>query len=799
VYTAPFSIYNGRILPDFTPHNAMKAIHFSTICRLLLASPIVMPAFANPAWSSEADYNETWLASAKATLETAAKAIQANELEADVARFEALKNQLQPLREQAQDCVTQAEAAVRQRRRDIDALGAKVSPEAADVSLATSKFEQEREALEKQLAACQVILIQAKELKEKAAAIEQATLTRKLLLKGPGFGALLQDNLKHPDAWWRLPQHFLLTQSGLQLLTVTQLISLSGLVVLGFLAGRRFHDLWLASKKPPCVDKCTGFLLALKSCAARLLPVIGATAAAAIFLSIALPFAPPPFITQLAYSVLSYALLLGMIRAMLHPDLPARHYLAMPETAARAFAKHLTRLSAWALLGLLFFGSGFSAVLPETQYGLARAIYGTLLFLNLVWVLWSLGRIPTLGGTLKIRLLLLAALAFSVGAEWLGYRNLADFTLTGLLGSALGLGAAWFINTLMTDLFDGMDVGYQPWQKRLRRQLGLRDAEPVPGLIWLRLSFSAALWSGMGLWLLWVWGVSHQGIDLIMTFLREGFWMGSFRVMPLRIASGLLAFSLLLAVSGWFKQRVVPGWLNNARLERGARDALIAVTGYLGLLVSLLVALSVAGVEFANLAIIAGALSVGIGFGLQNIVNNFISGLILLLERPIRTGDWILVGAVEGFVHRISIRSTQLRTFDGSHIIVPNAELIAGQVTNWMLHDTSGRIKIPIGVAYGSDLEKVKTILLAVAHQHGMVITDGKRVAAPLVLMTGFGDSALNLELRCFIRSIDNRAQVFSDLCFAIDAAFRAENIEIPFPQRDVHLKKNSAGPGSDN
>lgn len=777
----------------------MKAIHFSTICRFFLVSSLVMLAYANPAWSVEADYSETWLTSAKATLEAVGASIQAAEREPDLGRTGGIENKLQPLREQAQDCVTQTEAATRQRRRDIDVLGPKISQEAADVSLARNKLDQERQALEKQLAACQFILIQAKELKEKAAAIEQATLTRKLLLKGPAVGALFQDNLKHPGSWWRLPQRFLTMQSGLQLLTGIDLIGLLCLAVLGFLAGRRFYRLWLASKKPPCVDKCTGFLLALKSCAARLLPVIGATAAAAIFLSIALPLTPTPFITRLAYALLSYALLLSMVRAMLHPDLPARHYLAMAETTARVFAKHLTRLLALGLLGLVFFGSGLSAVLPETQYGLARGIYGTILFLNLAWVLWSIGRIPTLGGTAKIRILLLAALTFSLGAEWLGYRNLADFALIGLLGSLLGLGVTWFINTLMADLLDGMDYGYQPWQKRLRRQLGLQDAEHIPGLIWLRLILGATLWGGLGLWLLWVWGLSHQGIDLFMTFLQEGFWIGSFRVVPLKIVSGLLAFSLLFAVSGWFKQSVVPGWLNNARMERGARDALITVTGYFGLIVSLLVALSVAGVEFANLAIIAGALSVGIGFGLQNIVNNFISGLILLIERPVRTGDWILVGAVEGFVHRISIRSTQLRTFDGSHIIVPNSELISSQVTNWMLHDTSGRIKIPVGVAYGSDLEQVKAILLAVAHQHDMVITESSRVAAPVVLMTGFGDSALNLELRCFIRSIDNRAQVFSDLCFAINAAFQTENIEIPFPQRDIHLKKNSAGPGSDN
>ncbi|MDZ4154753.1 mechanosensitive ion channel domain-containing protein [Methylicorpusculum sp.] len=767
----------------------MKAIHSSNIFPLHLVLQLVLLLYSSPSWSFEV-YSEAWLESAKSALESANKTLQsAADQEPDADRLEDIKKKLLPIREQAQDCVAKTEAVAQRRQQDIDSLGSKLSKEANDVSLARVKLDQEREALEKRLAACQFILIQAKDIKEKAGAIEQASLIRKLLVKGPTVRELIQDNLNHPESWWKLSQRFLMTQSGLELLTGADLIALLCSVVLVFFVGRRLYQIWMTSIKKPCVDKCTRFLLALKSCSARLLPVIGASMAAVIFLSYVLPFVPAPFITQLAYGLLSYTLMLGIVGAMLHPDPPASHYLAMDETAAQALAKHLKRLLALGLLGLLFFGSGFSDALLETQYLLARAFYGVFLFLNLVWVLWSIGRIPALGGSYRIRLLLLAALIFALGSEWLGYRNLSIFTLTGLLGSLSGYGIIRFINTLMTDLFDGIDSGYQSWQKRLRRHLGLKDPDPVPGLIWIRLIFSAVIWSGLGLWVLWVWGLSHQGLDLIMTFLQEGFWIGSFRVVPLQIATALLAFSLILAFSGWFKQNVVPGWLSNARIERGARDALLTVTGYLGLTVSLLIALSIAGVEFANIAIIAGALSVGIGFGLQNIVNNFISGLILLIERPIRTGDWILVGATEGFVHRISIRSTQLRTFDGSHIIVPNSELISSQVTNWMLHDSSGRIKIPVSVAYGSDLEKVRAILLAVAHQHDMVITESNRVSAPVVLMTGFGDSALNLELRCFIRSIDNRAQVFSDLCFAINAAFREASIEIPFPQRDVHVK----------
>jgi small-conductance mechanosensitive channel len=775
----------------------MKAIHSSNFFPLHLILQVLLLLYSSPSWSSEV-YSEAWLESAKSALESANKTLQSTaDQELDTGRLEDIKKKLLPIREQAQDCVAETEAVVQRRQQDIDFLGSKLSKEANDVSPSQANLVQEREALAKRLAACQFILIQAKEIKEKATAIEHATLTRKLLLKGPTVSELLQDNLNHPKTWWKLSRHFLMMQSGLQLLTGAYLIALLCSVVLGFFVGLRLYQIWIAATKKPCVDKCTHFLLALKSCSARLLPVIGASVAALIFLNCVLPLAPAPFITQLAYGLLGYTLTLSIAGAMLNPDPPASPYLAMDDMTAQALSKHLKRLLALGFLGLLVFDSGFSDALLETQYLLARALFGIFLFLNLVWVLRSIGSIQSLGGSYRIRLLLLAALIFALGSEWLGYRNLSIYTLTGLLGSLSGFGIIWFINTLMTDLFDGLDSGYQPWQKRLRQHLGLKDQDHIPGLIWIRLIFSAAIWSGLGLWVLWVWGLSHLGLDLIMTFLQEGFMMGSFRVIPLQIVTALLAFSLLLALSGWFKQNVAPGWLSNARIERGARDALLTVTGYLGLAVSLLVALSIAGVEFANIAIIAGALSVGIGFGLQNIVNNFISGLILLIERPIRTGDWILVGATEGFVHRISIRSTQLRTFDGSHIIVPNSELISSQVTNWMLHDSSGRIKIPVSVAYGSDLEKVRAILLAVAHQHDMVIIESNRVAAPVVLMTGFGDSALNLELRCFIRSIDNRAQVFSDLCFAINAAFREENIEIPFPQRDVHVKEDSSFPSS--
>jgi small-conductance mechanosensitive channel len=223
-------------------------------------------------------------------------------------------------------------------------------------------------------------------------------------------------------------------------------------------------------------------------------------------------------------------------------------------------------------------------------------------------------------------------------------------------------------------------------------------------------------------------------------------------------------------------------------MGQGARDAVVTITGYIMFLIALLAGMSAAGFDFGNIAIIAGALSVGIGFGLQNIVNNFVSGLILLFERPVRKGDWVVVNGTEGVVKDIQIRSTRIETFDRSDVIVPNSELISNQVTNWVLSSSSGRAVIPVGVAYGTDTELVRDTLLKVAEESDDVAKTSY-LPEPKVLFREFGDSSLNFELRVFLHNVDSRLSVISDLNFAIDKAFREAGIEIPFPQRDLHVR----------
>jgi small-conductance mechanosensitive channel len=227
------------------------------------------------------------------------------------------------------------------------------------------------------------------------------------------------------------------------------------------------------------------------------------------------------------------------------------------------------------------------------------------------------------------------------------------------------------------------------------------------------------------------------------------------------------------------------GPLAHSRADVGVQNSLITLLGYGGLVIALFASISALGVDLGNLALIAGALSVGIGFGLQSIVNNFVSGLILLFERPIKVGDWIVTTSGEGTVKKISVRSTEIETFDRSSIIVPNSELVSSTVTNWTHKDKIGRISVAVGVSYGSDPEKVRDILLKCANAHPLVVA----YPEPFVVWKDFGASSLDFELRAFLNDISKGLQVRTDLRFAIFKALADAGIEIPFPQTDIHIK----------
>jgi potassium efflux system protein len=284
---------------------------------------------------------------------------------------------------------------------------------------------------------------------------------------------------------------------------------------------------------------------------------------------------------------------------------------------------------------------------------------------------------------------------------------------------------------------------------------------------------------------LMIWGVYDTLEEAMAGVLALGFNLGSQRIdiRLLIVSAGVLYGSFIVS---WVLQRwITDEARENRRLERGVRLSIARLVHYLIIFVGFLLALFLFGFRITELTIILSALGVGIGFGLQAIVNNFVCGLILLFERPARVGDTIELGGQWAVIKKIGLRATTVQTFDQADLIIPNADLVTSQVTNWTLTNRQVRFHIPVGVAYGSDVSLVMETLMACADANEKVC----KTPEPKALFMGFGESSLDFELRAYVRDADDRIQVKSDLHREIDRSFREAKIEIAFPQRDLRLR----------
>ena len=417
------------------------------------------------------------------------------------------------------------------------------------------------------------------------------------------------------------------------------------------------------------------------------------------------------------------------------------------------------------------------------------AIVGVLI-VALILVLNAFSKAFFVDGQYRILSLVgYSALTISFLAELSGFHNLASFVLGGFMITLLASYALWSLLTLSVRTRNWINASTHIVGIKIRGFLNITRDLGKSRLGIYQLFFDTLFWIGFLVIIFNIWDPTGTILGTLSSYARDGIPIGGIRIVPTNIVGGIIAFTVLLAFTGWIKRWIDKRWLRQIiSSDRGARDALVTIVGYTGFTISLLVGLSIAGINITGLAVVAGALSVGIGFGLQSIANNFVSGIILLFERPIKAGDFVTVGDVEGFVKKISIRATEIETLDNQDMLVPNSELISGRVTNWVLHNPYGRLRIRVGVAYGSDINKVKDILEAVSHENKSVITDG-RVSPPKALFMGFGDSALEFELRVRIFDIKKRYDVVSELNFKIDEEFQKNRIIIPFPQRDIHIK----------
>ena len=248
----------------------------------------------------------------------------------------------------------------------------------------------------------------------------------------------------------------------------------------------------------------------------------------------------------------------------------------------------------------------------------------------------------------------------------------------------------------------------------------------------------------------------------------------------------LILFASVIIIERIVQKQLIRRFLSRTKLQSSLQFGLSRIIGYTLIAVGFYVAFQLVGVDLSSLAIIAVSLGVGVGFGLQNIINNFVSGIIILAERPISIGDRIEVAGVAGRVTKMQLRSTTVVTNDNITMIVPNADFISNTVTNWSHGDPKVRIRVPVGVAYGSDLKLLQQLLLEAAGEHPKALRD----PSPVVLFTEFGDSSLNFELGVWTQEMTATPVHFtSEMNFIIEQKLRENDIEIPFPQRDLHVR----------
>lgn len=282
-----------------------------------------------------------------------------------------------------------------------------------------------------------------------------------------------------------------------------------------------------------------------------------------------------------------------------------------------------------------------------------------------------------------------------------------------------------------------------------------------------------------------IWGYRIQEIGDAITRLRTGVSFGDVTLSAGDFLTFVVVFIVGFFLTRWIQRILAIAVLPKTGVDHGGQAAIVTGIGYLGLLLAAGVAFASTGLDLSSLAFVFGALSVGLGFGLQKVVENFTSGILLLIERPIREGDWVEVADYSGIVRKISVRATHVETFDRHMIIIPNSEFITSSVKNLSIGGAAARIIVPIGVAYGSDLELVRETLLDIAAASDDVLANPE----PIVAMDGFGDSSIDMKLLCFVADATTGAGAVSAIRFQIAKRFQELDIEIPFPQRDLNIR----------
>ncbi len=498
------------------------------------------------------------------------------------------------------------------------------------------------------------------------------------------------------------------------------------------------------------------------------------------------PPAAARLVAGLVFGTAIAALARAAATSVLAPDDPPRRQVGFDDASSQWLSAHLV----WGarLFGLFIVLRALHRTIggPEVVDVAIRMLFSISIIAMLVHLLVREREVDEAEPQRRIpgmRLLAWAVVALIAGALLAGYARFAAFA-AGRVVFTVTLVATLYLLLIVTDAAIHRTMSADSaGGRKLARQLGIDPR---------RLELFGRLTSGIvrALFVLVVialaigrWEVAAGDLIEAVKGVAFGIRVGEFQLSFGAVFGAIVFFVAMVAltrlVQRWLDKEVMP----HTAIEPSLRLSIVTIIGYVGFIIAVVLALGQIGIDPQKIALVAGALSVGIGFGLQSIVSNFVSGLILLAERPIRVGDQIVVKGDEGFVRRISVRATEIETFDRASVIIPNSELITGVVKNWTHSNTLGRINIKVAVSYDCDPEQVMEILKDCVAGHAGVLQQ----PPPNVMLTEFAASALTFEIFCIVPNLSDRGRIKSDIHIAILRAFRAGGIDMTPPQ-DVRL-----------
>ncbi len=699
------------------------------------------------------------------------------------------------------------EAPLEHLRQQLKALGpAPKAGETEDPGIAARRklLRQVLQRLEAADRRLELLLLEMQQLHDRASARQRSLFFSEILKPSRSVlnPFLWADGLAQlPEYWTRLrvmvngwlrqeKRHSLLVASGLIFLALAAVIwawrQWRGPWERGQASADRVQRLWRAVRVPLFVALLTVLLLA--------------------FLKIVLFTLGTPsprmerVLTAIAMGTLYAAVLMALARGILRPRTPHMRLVDIAHEGANRAYRWAALLAILHGLDVIIIRSAEELFMPVSFIETWSA-FMAMLHVVLVWMfIFTIRRARALSevapdtapkyflfGWVRyvFHVLLLLLLVVIVLALLLGYVALAHFIARQMVFTAALVAALYLVHHLADALVKSAFDPHSPVGRFLRENLLIPEATIArAGVLFSTLVDIAVVLVGLPL-ILMQWAVQ---LTDVWVWVRQGFFgfqVGNITIEPANILLGILVFFIGLLVVRllilWLDKRV----LARSDMDEGIRNSILTVARYTGIVGAFLVAISVAGMNLASFALFGGALGIGIGFGLQTIVNNFVSGLILLAERPIKVGDRIRVAGEEGIVKRIRVRSTEIETFDRVSVIVPNSQLISEPVLNWFHENRIGRVRVPVGVSYDADPEQVRDILLKCAREHPKVLA----WPDPFVQFMGFGASSLDFELRAYIPDAGQLGGVASDLHYMIFRALKEAGIEIPFPQRDVHVR----------